>query len=164
MVVTTMATLPALPSASTITDGTKPIKIPLRTTKVKTRALQEQTYGIASADQVLPTNIAQPTAKISVLRKSLHLFNRMLGLNDEHVGTTRWSEVKAALVDAGCSVVHKSGSIVTFTDVSRGSGTINLHRPHPDPCFNPNVLRAIGGPITRRLGWVAETFQERTKK
>ena len=85
----------------------------------------------------------------------------MLGDSGSADGDVRWMDFVAAMVDAGCSVVPKGGSIYKFTDLKLSGGAIDVHRPHPDPVISPLLLRAIGHRVRKWFGWEMELFVER---
>jgi len=79
-------------------------------------------------------------------------------------GCIAWKDFVAAMADAGCSMVQKGGSAVSFVHQGvKGIGTVSVHRPHPDSRINPILLKDIARKIEKYFRWTKVSFVERVK-
>jgi hypothetical protein len=109
------------------------------------------------------TNDTKGLPRIEVGPAALRVFARVFHSDNEATAGIQWQKLVAALADAGCFVIiSRSGSsAVTFRHSQAGS--IDLHRPYPEPEVDPDRLLAIRTRLTQRFGWCSETFVERQK-
>ncbi|KAK3716364.1 hypothetical protein LTR37_006514 [Vermiconidia calcicola] len=112
--------------------------------------------AVPDEEQPLPVQPAIPVSP-----KSAQLFAQMFSPSEHRMGSVKWEDLVAAMVDAGCSATHRGGSVVTFKDERNGMGLITVHKPHPDPSVPPIMLKRIGKRLNKWLGWRVETFEER---
>ncbi|KAK4634636.1 hypothetical protein CLAFUW4_00967 [Fulvia fulva] len=100
---------------------------------------------------------------IKVAASTMNIVNRMFTSYGKHTqSNVRWDHFVNALIDIGVSPSQSEGSAVTFKDVTRGTGAIVLHRPHPDPSVNPICMRSFGKRLQKNFGWELDMFEERT--
>jgi hypothetical protein len=135
-------------------------------TKIKTRPNEQQESNDGSTDEpqiAAASTETRKILKIDVSRKSLTIFHRLLMSSDIPSGPTKWVDLVAALIEAGCSMIQGSGSAVTFINELNRQGSVSVHKPHPESQFHPIQLRKVGRNINRRLGWDEHTFVERSK-
>ncbi|KAK3708897.1 hypothetical protein LTR37_011227 [Vermiconidia calcicola] len=135
--------------------------------KVKSRPAIDMDAADPAGDQVFAAEGAaepEPITPISVGSKSVRLFTQMFTTLGMAKGLTKWDELVAALVDAGCSAEHKGGSAVAFEDQRNRTGCIVLHRPHPHPTLDPITLKSVGKRLKKWFGWDAGMFVERGKE
>lgn len=76
---------------------------------------------------------------------------------EEHQKSVDWTAFVNSMDYAGFTVRNGGGSIVRF-ESRNGDGSINFHRPHPDPTIDPIMLQAMGWRVNKWFGWCSETF------
>lgn len=76
---------------------------------------------------------------------------------EERQKSVKWAVFVNSMNDAGFTAQNGGGSIVRF-ESRNGEGSINFHRPHPDPTIDSIMLQAIGWRMNKWFGWVRETF------
>ena len=77
----------------------------------------------------------------------------------------KWSDLIAAISDAGFSISQSKGSAVSLRKSDqdqKDEGTIVFHKPHPASVFGPFMLREMGKRFKKWFGYGVETFVERT--
>jgi hypothetical protein len=77
--------------------------------------------------------------------------------NEERQQSIGWVAFVNSMNETGFVARNGGGSIVRF-ESRNGEGSINFHRPHPDPTIDPVMLRAMGWRMNKWFGWVRETF------
>ncbi|KAK1824849.1 hypothetical protein LTR12_000644 [Friedmanniomyces endolithicus] len=151
-------------AAEPSTPSTPLISIP-RKDKIKTRP-DEETAALAQAAAQLQladeaaaiADAPPPNPTIAVCRESLVIFGRMYGRDAGNRGLTKWTDLVAALVDAGLSPVHAGGSAVTFAHSDPTKGAITMHGPHPGITVRLTTLRSEGRRLQERFQWDESTF------
>jgi hypothetical protein len=99
-----------------------------------------------------------PTKTIALSKSPYTTLRRMFpDTNEEREKSTDWTVFVNSMSEAGFAVRNGGSSIVRFESRS-GEGSINFHRPHPDPTIDPVMLQAMGQRMNRWFGWVRETF------
>ncbi|KAF3009743.1 hypothetical protein E8E13_009343 [Curvularia kusanoi] len=71
---------------------------------------------------------------------------------EERGKSVNWSAFVNSMNEAGFAARNGGGSIVRFEN-RKGEGSINFHRPHPDPTIDPVMLQAMGQRMNRWFGW-----------
>lgn len=82
--------------------------------------------------------------------------------------SVRWQTFCNFMKDVGCkiSVSGSGGAATKFTWVDprdQKSKTLTLHRPHPVPTLEPQMLRNVHTAIKNKFHWVKENFVVRNK-
>jgi hypothetical protein len=130
--------------------------------KVKTRAPGAPLPdGLQAAlEQVVDAEPEITATPVSV--RSLALFEKMLSRTGYAQGPTRWTELVAALADAGWNAVPRGGSAVSFhSDNGAQKRSIVLHRPHgPEQTMSLVKLRSHGKRFRDRFQWHESTLRE----
>lgn len=99
-----------------------------------------------------------PTKTIALTKSPYATLRSMFpDTNEERDKSIDWSAFVNSMNEAGFTVRNGGGSIVRFESRS-GEGSINFHRPHPDPTIDPVMLQAMGQRMNRWFGWARETF------
>jgi hypothetical protein len=104
-----------------------------------------------------PTELTKGTA-IEVTRQSLGVFQLMFPDRDDVVKDVLWDRFVHAMIDAGFTARHNSGSAVAFKQLSGEGGRIVFHNPHPVDKIEPVLLRIMGKRMSRWFGWRRELF------
>ncbi|PIB01781.1 hypothetical protein CB0940_00296 [Cercospora beticola] len=139
---------------------------PAEKVKPKTRPLQpaprdpnEGDGEVTEAAQALD-NLA---LRIQVDKAAYDIFQQMYDARSDHQCDTRWEDFIKAMIDAGFSVKPSGGSVFTCKD-SASEGSINFHRPHPDPSVDPVMLRIMGKRLNKWFKFDKDTFVVRQKQ
>ncbi|PQE15002.1 ycfA domain-containing protein [Rutstroemia sp. NJR-2017a BVV2] len=108
-----------------------------------------------------------PLRTIPVSKRSLETFEAMLSTSKIDRKNLKWDGFCAAMAEVGFESKGSSGSVVRFEpkeDSQRvGLGSINFHRPHPDPTkIDPITVAWMGKRMKKWFGWVEELFQLKT--
>ncbi|KAM3418293.1 hypothetical protein BST61_g4293 [Cercospora zeina] len=134
--------------------------------KSKTRPLQpardesdQEDREVAGAAEA----VKKLTLRIEVDTASYDIFQQMYDTSGEQQSDVRWKDFTVAMVDAGFSATPSGGSVFTFKNAENG-GSINFHRPHPDPSINPLMLRVMGKRLDEWFNFDKDTFVERQKE
>jgi hypothetical protein len=143
--------LPDAAITSSKVDTTAPAR-----TKNKTRGLPYPEV-IDVVAKVMESD-ETPTKTIALSKSPYTTLRRMFpDTNEEREKNTDWTVFVNSMSEAGFAVRNGGGSIVRFESRS-GEGSINFHRPHPDPTIDPVMLQAMGQRMNRWFGWARETF------
>jgi hypothetical protein len=136
---------------------------PKNKTKVKTRpeATIPTTDKAASSTTSSDAASNAPAESIAVSSDSLTVFERMFSI-DVPSCSTKWQDLVAALIEAGFTGAHTSGSAVAFTRGKQG-GSIAIHKLHPDHSFPLNKLKVVGKRLQKWFGWNEDTFVEKPR-
>jgi hypothetical protein len=126
-------------------------------TKDKTRGFPypkvvDATAKALKSDQTLTKTIALSKSPYTTLRSMFP------DTHEEREKSIDWSAFVNSMNEAGFAVRNGGGSIVRF-ESRCGEGSINFHRPHPDPTIDPVMIQAMGQRMNRWFGWVRETFE-----
>lgn len=131
--------------------------------KVKTRP-EGLSVSAEDTEPQMPSGLDATSAEmvigLQVRRRSLELFSLMFKSTPTTKGSTKWDDFVGAMLDAGCSATHNGGSAVKFADEKNDRGTIDFHRPHPEPSIDLIKLRSMGKRLTKRFGWTLDSFEE----
>ncbi|KAK3632832.1 hypothetical protein LTR56_016155 [Elasticomyces elasticus] len=102
---------------------------------------------------------------IAVSEESFDLFVRMFTPLETHKGTpsVQWDDMVAAFADAGCRVQQGPGSAVNFTLTQKDTGTVCIHKGHPDSRINPVSLKDYAKKLEMYFGWSKQVFVERPR-
>jgi hypothetical protein len=143
--------LPNASSSSCELGTTRQVKI-----KVKTRGLP---HAEASEEVAIQEEASAVPIKSIHLSKSSYTTLRYMFPNtiEERQKSVNWAVFVNSMNDAGFTAQNGGGSIVRF-ESRNGEGSINFHRPHPDPTIDSIMLQAIGWRMNKWFGWVRETF------
>jgi hypothetical protein len=102
----------------------------------------------------------QPSPPIIVQRKSSwKILTRMFrdpSSAKESGKAVHWKAFVQTMEDVGFTAHNRSGSAVSFR--LRDGGSINFHRPHPEPKLSQFALRVNGCRMERNFGWSAGGF------
>ncbi|KAK0263534.1 hypothetical protein LTR29_014906 [Friedmanniomyces endolithicus] len=149
------------------TPSTPPAPV-LRKDKIKTRPDEATQDAAALAEAVAQLQLADeaaavadappPNPTIVVCRESIVVFGRMFGRDAGNRGLTKWTDLVAALNDAGLTPVHAGGSAVTFAHSDPRKGAITMHAPHPGITVRLTTLRSEGRRLQERFQWDENTF------
>ena len=77
----------------------------------------------------------------------------------------KWSDLIAAISDAGFSVSQSKGSAVSFRKSDqdqKDEETIVFHKPHPTSVVGPVMLREMSKRLRKWFGYGVESFVERS--
>jgi hypothetical protein len=143
--------LPTPSATSAKVDSVQQVK-----TKAKTRGTpraEESTEAACAAEE------ADVSARIIQLSKSSYTTLRSMfpSTVEERQKTINWTAFVNSMTDAGFTPRNGGGSIVRFEN-RKGVGSINFHRPHPEPIIDAVMLQAMGWRMNKWFGWVCETF------
>ncbi|GIZ40951.1 hypothetical protein CKM354_000427100 [Cercospora kikuchii] len=146
---------------------TETFRPPTEKVKWKTRPLQPATNDLDQGDRGV-AETAEAVEKLSVLRirvepSSYDIFRQMYETQGDHQGEIKWEDFVAAMIDAKFSVTPRGGSVFTFKS-ARDGGSINFHRPHPDPSIDPIMLRIMGRRLNKWFRFDKDTFVEGQKQ
>lgn len=96
------------------------------------------------AEVTTEDNVEPDTTPIPVKQDSLSVFCKMYPTEAKAGGSVRWTQFAMAMADAGFAATESGGSAVSFANES---GSIVLHKPHPDPVVwsIPSCSRSLGG-------------------
>lgn len=104
-----------------------------------------------------------PQDAIPVKQDSLAVFRKMFASSTGSApGSVKWTQLVQALTDAGLVATQATGSAVTFTSSQYGS--VNLHKPHPEPVVDANMFRYMGKRLRKWFGWEGDRFVLRAKE
>ncbi|KAK0874958.1 hypothetical protein LTR87_011215 [Friedmanniomyces endolithicus] len=157
--VATQTTFDAGPSTSSTPLAALPRKDKIKTRPdEETAALAQAVAQLQLADEAAVADAPPPTPTIAVCRESLVIFGRMYGRGADNRGATKWTDLIAALVDAGLTPVHAGGSAVTFAHSDPTKGAITMHGPHPGITVRLTTLRFEGRRLQERFEWDESTF------
>jgi hypothetical protein len=113
-----------------------------------------------------PVEVAskKPSITIPVSKRSLETFEAMLSTSKVDRKNVKWDGFCVAMAEAGFQSRETSGSVVRFEPNEEshwaGLGSINFHRPHPDPTkIDPITVAWMGKRMKKWFGWVEEIFQ-----
>lgn len=127
---------------------------------MSTLSLRDDDRANTGSDDVA----TQPSRKpIPVKPESLKVLKMMFASSTQSTsGSVRWINLVQALADAGLVTTQASGSAVTFTSSDQGS--INFHKPHPEPVVDGFMLRCMGKRLRKWFGWERDRFVLRAKE
>jgi hypothetical protein len=111
-----------------------------------------------AADDVDIASLA--VSQVAVKKETLDLMAQMFPVGGHDTGTVRWTQYVQALVDAGMIATQSAGSAVTFKVLDQ---SITFHKPHPEPEIDAIKLRIFAKLLSKKYGWINETFVLRQK-
>ncbi|KAJ4311240.1 hypothetical protein N0V94_008047 [Neodidymelliopsis sp. IMI 364377] len=128
--------------------------------QVKTKAKTKGTPGAEEfTEATCAAEDADVSARIIQLSKSSYTTLRSMfpSTVEERQKTINWTAFVNSMNDAEFTPRNGDESIVRFEN-RMGVGSINFHRPHPEPTIDAVMLQAMGWRMNKWFGWVRETF------
>lgn len=126
--------------------------------KPKTKGTPRTEINVAEVEEALH-DLDLTTIPLTK-KQSLTTFHAMFPTTPQECKTSiPWNTLVDSMNDAGFLAKNSAGggSVVKFEDRD-GRGSINFHRPHPEPIVEPHVLHAMGWRMSKWFGWHRGSF------
>ncbi|KAL2069446.1 hypothetical protein VTL71DRAFT_14125 [Oculimacula yallundae] len=138
---------------------TKPVTVTKDKVKTRGTAFEDQDNSTLSS---LTDDEAKIPEKVKVKKAAYEVF-RSLYAGLANTAPIPWTRFVDAMAKVGFLSSRSGGSAVTFEPCGEsrwfGSGSIVIHRPHPDSAIDAIILMEIGKRMKKWFGWDAGLFQ-----